>query len=166
MAQVLFGIDAVCPAGLKNGVDDHAGFGSRRGIAEQPVLPSNHDRADGILYLVVADLDFAAVEKSAQIRPLVHGIFDSVLQLAGGVEDRLQSGVVIVYNRLETNPGLAQPFFVRQFFILPLQREEPVTEVEALGSHGVFKLRSLRHGFMYARWLSHSVRFFPCPYLL
>ena len=67
MVEIRLGVDTVGLCGPQNGKNDDAGPGSRRGVAEKPVLPAHHDRTDRVLHMVVADLDLAMVEKSTQI---------------------------------------------------------------------------------------------------
>ena len=63
------------------------------GIAKEPVLPADDNGANGVLHLVVADLDRAVVEERTKVLPLVRGVGDSFLQLAYRPEDGLQLGV-------------------------------------------------------------------------
>ena len=65
MVQVSLGVEPVGLGGLQDGEDNHAGVSTSLRVAEQPVLASDHNGTDGVLHLVVADLDFAVVKERA-----------------------------------------------------------------------------------------------------
>ena len=100
MVQVGFRIQAVGFRGFQHTKDNHTGIGSALCIAEKPVLPANHNRPDGVLHLVVADLYFTVVEEGAKILPLMYGVTNRILQLAGRFENGFQPGIIIVDNGL------------------------------------------------------------------
>ena len=60
--QVSLRVQSVGLSGLQQGKDRGAGVGVGLGITEQPVLPTDDNWADGVLYLVVADLGLAVDE--------------------------------------------------------------------------------------------------------
>ena len=98
MVQVSLWVQPVGLSGLQQGKDRGTGVGTGLGVAEQPVLPADDNRADGVLHLVVADFDLTVVKEGAKVLPLVQGVGDSLLQLAGWAEDNLQPGVVLIDN--------------------------------------------------------------------
>ena len=63
MVQVSLGVEPISFGGLQNGEDNHAGVGPGLGVAEQPILASDHNGTDGVLNLVIADLDLAVVKE-------------------------------------------------------------------------------------------------------
>ena len=67
MVQVGPRVESIGLGSLHNGEDIHAGTGPDLGIVEQPVLASDHNGADGVLRLVVTDLDHPVVEESAKV---------------------------------------------------------------------------------------------------
>ena len=71
MVEICFRIQVVCFCGFQNGEDDRARFCSTLRIAEKPVLSANHDRADRVFDLIIADLDLAVVKKRTKILMLV-----------------------------------------------------------------------------------------------
>ena len=100
MVQIGLRVQPVGLGGLQNGEHNHAGVCAGLGITEQPVLPTDDNRADGVLYLVVADFNLAVVKERAKVLPPVQGVGDSLLQLACRAEDGLKPGMVFVDNGL------------------------------------------------------------------
>ena len=100
MVQVSLWVQPVGLSGLQQGKDRGTGVGTGLGVAEQPVLPADDNRADGVLHLVVADFDLAVVEERAKVLPLVQGVCDGFLQLACRTKDGFQPGIIIVDNGL------------------------------------------------------------------
>ena len=100
MIQISLWVQAVGLGGLQQGEDRGAGFGTGLGIAEKPVLPTDDNRADRILHMVIADFDLAVVEERAKVLPLVQRVGDGFLQLACRTKDGFQPGIIIVDNGL------------------------------------------------------------------
>ena len=98
MVQIGLRVQAVGLGRFQHSKDRGAGVGPGLCVAEQPILASDHNGTDGVLYLVIADLDLAVVKEGAEVFPLVQGVGDSLLQLAGWAEDNLQPGVVLIDN--------------------------------------------------------------------
>ena len=67
MVQISLRVQAVGFRSFQHGIDDNAGAGTGLDVAEEPVLPADDNRADGILHLVVADFNLAVVEERAKI---------------------------------------------------------------------------------------------------
>ena len=100
MVQISLRVQTVGLGGFQQGEDRGAGVGAGLGVAEKPVLPTDDNRADGVLHLVVADFDLAVVEERAKVLPLVQGVGDGFLQLACRTKDGFQPGIIIVDNGL------------------------------------------------------------------
>ena len=79
MAQISFRVEPIGLGGFQNGEDNHAGLGPGLGIAEEPVFPPDHNGADRVLHLVVADFNLAVVEERAKVLPLVQGVGNGLL---------------------------------------------------------------------------------------
>ncbi len=92
MVQVSLRVQPVGLSGLQQGKDRGAGVGTGLGVAEQPVLPADGNRADGVLYLVVADLDLAVVEERAKVLPTVQEVIP---------KKGIAIGSIKMYNRNE-----------------------------------------------------------------
>lgn len=71
MFEICFRIQVVCFCGFQNGEDDRARFCSALRITEKSVLSANHDRADSVLDLIIADLDLAVIKKRTKIFTLI-----------------------------------------------------------------------------------------------
>ena len=54
MVKPSFRVQPVGLGGFQHSEYNHTGIRPGLGIAEEPVLPADHDRADGILHLVIA----------------------------------------------------------------------------------------------------------------
>ena len=67
VVQVSLGVESIGLGGLQDGEDNHAGIGSGLSVTEEPVLSADDNRADGVLHLVVDDLDLTVVEERAKI---------------------------------------------------------------------------------------------------
>ena len=98
MVQVGFRIRSAGLGGFQQSEVDHTDIGPGLGVAEKPVIPSDHNGADGILHLVAADFDLAMVKERAKELPLVQGVGDCFLQLACRLEDGVQPGAVRFHN--------------------------------------------------------------------
>lgn len=80
MAQISFRVEPVGLGGFQNGEDDHAGIGSGLGIAKEPVFPPDHNGADRVFHLVVADFTPAVVEKRTKVLLLIQRVGNGFLQ--------------------------------------------------------------------------------------
>lgn len=65
MENIVLQPQTVGLGGFHEGVDDIAGLRTLRSIGEQLALAAHNEGADGVLYLVVADFDFTAVQEGA-----------------------------------------------------------------------------------------------------
>ena len=68
MVQIGLRIQAIGFGRFQHTENSGAGVGPGLSIAEQPILPADDNRADGVLHLVVADLDLTVVEERAKER--------------------------------------------------------------------------------------------------
>ena len=59
---------------FQQSIDDSCGFCVVRRVGKEPAFAPDHEGAYRILHLVVADLDFTMVEKSAKKLLLVQGV--------------------------------------------------------------------------------------------
>ena len=94
MVQIAFGVQSVCLGSFQQRKDDDTGVGAGLGIAEQPVLPADHNGPDSVLHLVIADLNLTVIKERAKVLPLVQGVGNRLLQLACRFEYGLQPGVI------------------------------------------------------------------------
>ena len=82
VAQILFGIEAICLARLDEAVDGGACCRSSRAVAEEPVLPADGEGADGVLCRVVRHGDAAVSEVAAEAVLRFQGIVQRGSELA------------------------------------------------------------------------------------
>ena len=101
MVQIGLRVQAVGLGRFQHGKDRCAGVGPSLSVAEEPVLSADDNRTDGILHLVVADLNLTVVKEGAKILPLVQGVSDGLFQLAGRAENGFQPSVVLIDNGME-----------------------------------------------------------------
>ena len=142
MVQVSLWVQTVCLGGFQNGKDDHTGVCPGLGVAEELILPSDHDGANGVFHLVVADFNLAMVEEL----PLVQGVGDCFLQLACWFEDGVQPGVVCIHNGFGKKLALFPPLSVGQIFQLLFHFKKPAAIVQPFRSQDVLLGGSFRHG--------------------
>ena len=147
MVQISLRVQAVGLCRLQNSKDDHAGVSPGLSVAEEPVLPADDNRTDRILHLVVADFDLTMVEEGAKILPLVQGIGDGLLQLAGRAKDGLQPGVVLINNGFGEELALLLAVCVWEMLQCLLHFKESAAVFQAFRSQCVLLRRALRHGF-------------------
>ena len=133
MAQISFRVEPVGLGGFQNGKDDHAGIGPGLGIAEEPVFPTDHNGADRVLHLVVADFNLAVVEERAKVLPLVQGGGNGFLQLAGRAEDGFQPGVVRIHNGSGKKLALLPAGRVMTRSPWRMVMHEPMVSISSLG---------------------------------
>ena len=68
VTEPAFRVQPVCLGRLQQRKYNHAGTGPSLGITEKPVLPANHNRTDGVLHLVIADLNLAVIRERTNLR--------------------------------------------------------------------------------------------------
>ena len=122
MVQIGLRVQAVGLGRFQHSKDRGAGVGPGLCVAEQPILASDHNGTDGVLYLVIADLDLAVVKEGAKILPLVQGVGDGLFQLAGRAENGFQPSVVLINNGHGEELTLFPAFFVNYINVFQLKK--------------------------------------------
>lgn len=84
MAQVPVGFELVGLGRLDQAVETGTGPGAFGVAGEQPVLPTDHKRADGIFRQVIVRPEAAIVKVMTQSRPLPQGIGNRLAEQALG----------------------------------------------------------------------------------
>ena len=79
--EVLERIQAVGLGSLDDAVDDGAGLGSFRGVAEQPILAADGEVADGALADVVRERGVAAFQEGLERFFMAQGVLDGLAEL-------------------------------------------------------------------------------------
>ena len=79
--EVLERIQAVGHGSLDDAVDDGAGLGSFRGVAEQPILAADGEVADGALADVVRERGVAAFQEGLERFFMAQGVLDGLAEL-------------------------------------------------------------------------------------
>ena len=79
--EVLERIQSVGLGSLDDAVDDGAGLGSFRGVAEQPILTPDGEVADGALVDVVRERSVAAFQEGLERFFMVRGVLDGLAEL-------------------------------------------------------------------------------------
>lgn len=146
--QVTLDIEIISLGSINQAVSNCVGLSTFRRIAKEPVFSADHQGADGIFNLVVAQFDFAVIQEGTKIRLLVDSIGHSLLQFAGGLEQRVQPGIVFFHNRLGTGLPLLLSFLIGQCLQLLLDLEKSAAVLKADSGLAVFLRGILRHGLV------------------
>ena len=144
MIQAGFLIQPIGLGGFQQGKDNRAGVGSCLSVTEQPILSADYNWPDGILHLVIADVNLTVIEKCTKVLLLVEGVYNGFLQLTRRIEYGLQPGVVFIDNGFGKNPALFTAFLVRQSFQLLFYFKESAAILQPFRRQGVLLGCALR----------------------
>ena len=99
MKQIVIQPQAVGLCCFHKRIDDCTRLRTLGRIGKEPSLPANDKGTDGVFNLVVADFNLAMLKKRTEVRLLVLGIGNRVLQLACRTGNCIQPFLVCFKNR-------------------------------------------------------------------